>query len=72
MKNGKGQELLAWTSEGFEYIVNCVVFLQDDFLLVDLHGSLKVDAVMEEAHQWLHVELVLHFIACHAQLRFWR
>lgn len=65
MKVGQWQELFAWACQCLEDVIDRVVFLQDDVLFVDLHRSLKVDAIVEEAHQRLHVELVLHLIASH-------
>ena len=44
------KEFLAWASECFEDVVDRVVFLQDNFLLVDFHGALEVNTVVEELH----------------------
>lgn len=68
VKIGKLKELLAWSSKSFKYVVDCVVFLQDDLLFVDLHSSLEVDAIVEETHQRLNIKLMLHLITCNARL----
>jgi len=51
----KKKELFARADESFEDVVDRVVFLKDKLLLIDLYSSLKIDAVVEEFHQWLHI-----------------
>jgi len=66
LKVAERQELLPWPCQRLEDVIDTVVFLQDNLLLVDLHSSLEVDAVVEESHQRLHIQFVLHFIARHS------
>jgi hypothetical protein len=66
MQVGQRQEFLAWPRECFIYIVNCIVFLQDDFLFVNFHSALEIDTVMEKTHEWLHIQFMFHLVARHA------
>ena len=62
------QKLLARACQRLKHVVDRVVFTEDHLLFVDLHSAFKIDAVVEETHQWLHVQLVFHLITSHPGL----
>ena len=65
MKVAQGEELFARSDQRFKYIVDRVVFLEYELLLVNLDRAFEVNTVVEEFHQWLHVEFVLDLLTGH-------
>lgn len=59
------KELFAWTNQRFEYIVDRIVFLEDQLLFVDFNCPLKIDTIVEEFHQRLYVQFVLNLFTGH-------
>jgi len=51
----KSQHTFVPRLENIKHVINAVIIWEDKILLVNLHHSFEVDAVMEEFHKWFYV-----------------
>ena len=56
------KELLPGPNKCLEHIVDGVVLLEDKLLLIDFDRAFKVNAVVEEFHERLDVQFMLHLL----------